>query len=100
MDCRSCSVIISKISVSKENAPVAFCHHCINPALVQAVDVTINHPAAGPIQHLTSQYPSLWVVPNESDIVRISVNYVKLNDISTLCLLTIPEMDEVENPWG
>ena len=52
--------------------------------------------AAGLIQHSTSPYSSpLVVIPKKSGDVRTTVNYNKLNQISSLSQLPIPRMDPV-----
>ena len=63
--------------------------HQINPILAKEVDITLNqYLAAGLIQHSTSPHSSPPVViPTKSGSVRITVNYKKLNKISSFSQL-------------
>ena len=82
----SCSLMPFEVSVPEESAPVTSRPHRINPILAKEVDATlIQYLAAGLIQHSTSPNSSpLVVIPKKSGGVRITVNYKKLNQISSL----------------
>ena len=70
--------------------------------MAKEVDATLNqYLAAGLIQHSTSQYTCpLVVIPKKSGGVRITVNYKKLNKISSLSQLPIPCMAQVLDSLG
>ena len=93
-DFGSCSLMPFEISVPEGSAPVTSRPHRTNPILAKEVDATLNqYLPAGLIQHLTSPYSSpLVVVPKQSGVVWITVNYKKLNDISRLSQLPIPRV--------
>ena len=65
--------------------------------MAKEVDATLDqYLAAGLIQHPTSPYSNpLVVIPKKSGGVRITVNYKKLNKISSLSQLPIPRVDQV-----
>ena len=94
-DFGSCSLVPFEISVPEGSAPVTSRPHRINPILPKDVNVTLNqYLAAGLIQYSTSPYSSsLVVIPKKSGDVRITVNYKKLNKISSLSQLPIPRVD-------
>ena len=66
------------------------------------VDATLNqYLEAGLIQHLTSSYSRpLGIIPKKFGGVRITVNYKKLNMISSLSQLSIPIVDQVLDSLG
>ena len=66
------------------------------------VDATLNqYLEAGLIQHLTSSYSRpLGIIPKKFGGVRITVNYKKLNEISSLSQLPIPRIDQVLDIFG
>ena len=100
-DFGSCSLMHSEISVLEDSAPVTSRPHRINPIVAKGVDATLNqYLAAGLIQHSTSLYSSLLVVPKKSGGVRITVNYKKRNKISSLSQLPIPRVDQVLDSLG
>ena len=70
--------------------------------MAKEVDATLDqYLAAGLIQHPTSPYSSpLVVIPKKSGGVRITVNYKKLNKISSLSQLPIPRVDQVLDSLG
>ena len=58
-------------------------------------------PSLGLIQHSTSPYSSPMVaIPKKDGGVRITINYKKLNAISSLGQLRIPREHEVLDPLG
>ena len=65
--------------------------------MAKEVDATLNqYLAAGLIQHSTSPYSSpLVVMPKTPGGVLITVNYKKLNQISSLSQLPIPRVDQI-----
>ena len=83
-------------------APVTSRSHHINPILSNEVDATLNqYLAAGLTQDSTSPYSSpLVVIPKTSGGVRITVDYKKLNKISSLSQLPIPRVDQVLDSLG
>ena len=83
-------------------APVTSRPHQINPILAKEVDAILNqYLAAGMIQHSTSPYSSpLVVVPKKSGGVRVTVNYKKLNKISSLSQLPILHVDQALDSLG
>ena len=70
--------------------------------MAKEVDVTLNqYLAVGLIQHSTSPYSNpLVVILKKSGGVRITVNYKKLNKISSLSQLPIPRVDQVLDSLG
>ena len=101
-DFGSCSLMPFEISAPESRAPVTSWPHRINPISAKEVDATLNqHLAAGLIQRSTSPYSSrLVVIPKKSGGVRITVNYKKLNQISSLSQLPIPRVDQVLDSLG
>ena len=98
----SCSLMPFEISVPEVSTPVTSRPHRINPILANEVDATLNfYLAADLIQHSTSSYSSpLVVIPKKSGGVRSTVNYKKLNKISSLSQLPIPRVDQVLDSLG
>ena len=98
----SCSSMPFEISVPLGSAPVTSRPHHLNTILAKEVDAALNHYlAAGLIQHSTSPYSRpLVVIPKTSGGVKITVNYKKLNEISTLSQLSIPRVDQVLDSLG
>ena len=96
-DFGSCSLTPLEISVPERSDPVTSRHHRLNPILAHEVDATLNqYLAAGMIQHWASRYSSpLVVIPKTSAGVSITVNYKKLIQISKLCRLPIPRVNQV-----
>ena len=84
------------------SAPVIARLHRINPILSKEVDATLNQClAACLIWHSTSPYSSpLEVIPKKSGGVRITVNYKKLNKISSLSQLPILRVDQALDSLG
>ena len=70
--------------------------------MAKEVDATLNqYLAAGLIQHSTSPYSSpLVVIPKKPGGVRITVNYMKFYQISSLSQLPIPREDQVLDSLG
>ena len=101
-DFGSCPLMPFEISVPEGSAPVTSRPHRINPILAKNVDVTLNqYLAVGLIQHSTPRYSSsLVVIPKKPGGVRITVNYKKLNQISSLSQLHIPRVDQVLDSLG
>ena len=101
-DFGSISLMPFEISVPQGIAPVTSRPHRINPVLAREVDAMRNqYLAAGLIQHSTSLYSSpLVVLPKKSGGLRITVNFKKLNQISKLCQLPIPRVDQVLDYLG
>ena len=75
-----------EILVPEGSASVTSRPRSINPILAEEIEATLNqHLAAGLVQHSTSPYLSpLVVIPKGSGSVRITVNYKKLHQISSL----------------
>ena len=73
-----------------------------NPGSAKDVDATLNqYLAADMIQHSTSPYSSpLIVIPKKSGGIRITVNYKKLNHISSFSQSPIPHVDQVLDSLG
>ena len=69
----------------------------MNPLVAKQVDAMLDqYLAAGLIQHSNSPYSSpIVVIPKKSGGIRITVNYRKLNSISTLGQLPIPRVEEI-----
>ena len=90
------------IYVLEGSAPATSRPHRIKPTLAEEVDATLNqYLTAGLIQHSTSPYSSpLVVIPNKPEGVRITVNYMKLNQISRLSQLPTPRVDQVLDSQG
>ena len=101
-DFGSCSLIPFKISVPPDSAPVTSRPYRINPILAKKADAVLDqYLAAGLIQHSTSPYSSPMVaIPKKDGGVRITINYKKLNAISSLGQLPIPRVDEVLDSLG
>ena len=91
-----------EISVPEGSAPVTSWPHRINPILAKEVDATLNQfLAASLVQHWTSPYSSpLVAISKKSGGVRITVNYKKLNKISSVSQLPIPHVDQVLDSLG
>ena len=70
--------------------------------MVKEVDATLNqYFAAGLIQYSISPYSSpLVVIPKKPGGVWVTVNYKKLNHISSLSKLPIPRVDQVLDSLG
>ncbi|CAB1119198.1 unnamed protein product [Ectocarpus sp. CCAP 1310/34] len=77
-------------------APVTSRPYRVNPPVAKQVDAILDqYLAAGLIQHSTSPYSSpLEVIPKKSGVVRITVNYSKLNKLCALSQLPIPRVDD------
>ena len=91
-----------EISAPEGSTPVTPRPHRINPILAKEVDATLNqYLAAGLIQHSTSPYSSpLVAIPNKSGGFRITVNYEKLDQISSLSQLPMPRVDQILDSLG
>ena len=91
-----------EISVPEGRAPVTSRPHRISLILAKKVDATRNqYLAVGLIQHSTSPYSSpLVVIPKKARGVRNTVNYKKLNQISSLSHLLISRVDQVLDSLG
>ena len=96
-DFDSYSLIPFKITVPPDNAPVTFHPYWMNPIVAKQADAIIDqYLAAGRIQHSTSPYAGPMVaIPKKDGGVRITMNYKKLNAISSLGQLPIPSVDEI-----
>ena len=101
-DFGSCSLMPFEISVPEGSAPVNSRPHRINPIRAKEVDAILSqYLSAGLIQHSTSPYLSpLVVIWKKFGVVRITVNYKKLNQISKLSQLPIPRVDHVLDSSG
>ena len=101
-DFGSCSLMPFKITVPPNSEPVTSRPYSINPILTKKADAVLDqYLAAGLIQHSTSPYSSPMVaIPKKDGGVRITINYKKLNAISSLGQLPIPRVDEVLNYLG
>ena len=91
-----------KIIVPPHSEPVTSRPYRINPTLAKKADAVLDqYLAAGLIQHSTSPYSSPMVaIPEKDGGVRITINYKKLNAISSLGQLPIPRVDEVLDSLG
>ena len=91
-DFGSCPLMPFEISVPEGSTPVTSRPLRINPILAKEVDATLNqYLTAGLIQHSSSPCSSpLMAIPKKSGGVRITVNYKKLNKISSVSQLPIP----------
>ena len=98
----SCFLMPFEIPVPEGSAPVTSRPHRKNPILAKEMDETLNqYLTAGLIHHSTSPYSSpLVVMPKKSGGVRITVNYMKLNQIGKLSQLPIPRVDQVLDSLG
>ena len=96
-DLGSCSLLPFKITVPPDSAPVTSKPYRMNPLVAKQVDAILDqYLAAGLIQHSNSPYSSpIVVIPKKSGGIRITVNYRKLNSISTLGQLPIPRVEEI-----
>ena len=101
-DFGSCSLMPFKITVPPDSEPVTSRLYRINPILAKKADAVLDqYLAAGLIQHSTSPYSSPMVaIPKKDGGVRITINYKKLNAISSLGHLPIPRVDEVLDSLG
>ena len=101
-DFGACSILPFKISLPPDTAPVTSRPYRINPIVSKQVDAILDqYLAAGLIQHSNSPFSSpLVVIPKKDGGVRITVNYKKLNKISSLGQLPIPRVDEVLDSLG
>ena len=101
-DFGSCSLMPFESSIREGGAPVTYRPHRINPILAKEVDATLNQYLATDLtQHPTSPYSSpLVVIPKKSGGVRITINYKKLNKVSSLSQLPIPRVDQVLDSLG
>ena len=72
----------------------------MHPISAKEVNSTPNqYLVGGLIQHSTSPHSSpLVVIPKTSGGVRITVNYMKLNQIGKLSQLSIPRVDQALTP--
>ena len=91
-----------EILVPEGSAPVTCRPHRINPISAKEVDTTEDqYLESGLIKHSTSPCSSpLVIAPKKSVGVRITVNYKKLNRISSLSQLPIPRVDQVLDSLG
>ena len=101
-DSGSCSLMPFKIIVPPDSEPVTSRPYRINPILAKKADAVLDqYLAAGLIQHSTSPSSSPMVaIPKKDGGVRITINYKKLNAISSLGQLPIPRVDEVFDSLG
>ncbi len=102
-DFGSCSLMPFKITVPPDSDPVTSRPYRINnPILAKKADAVLDqYLAAGLIQHSTSPYSSPMVaIPKKDGGVRITINYKKLNAISSLGQLPIPRVDQVLDSLG
>ena len=102
IDFGSCSLMTFEISFPEGSAPVISRPHRIKPNLAKGVDATLNqYLVADLIQQSTSPNSSpLVIIPKEPGGVRITTNYKKLNQISSLSQLHIPRVDQVLDSLG
>ena len=96
-DLGSCSLMPFEIKVPPDCPPVTSKPYRMNPLVAKQVDAILDqYLAAGLIQHSTSPYSSpIVVIPKKSGGIRITVNYKKLNHISSFGQLPIPRVDEI-----
>ena len=101
-DVCSCSLMPFKITAPPQCAPLTSPPYRINPNLAEKADAVLDqYRTAGLIQHFTSPYSSPMVaIPKKDGGVRITINYKKLNAISSLGQLPIPRVDEVLDSFG
>ena len=101
-DFDSCSLMPFEIPVPKRSPPVTSRPHRVNLVLAEELDTSLNeYLAAGLVEHSTSPYSSpLVVISKKSGGMRITVNYKKLNQISSLSQLPTPRMDQVLDCLG
>ena len=100
-DFSSCSLMPFKITVPPHSEPVTFRRYRINHNARNSHTVLDQYLAATLIQHSTSPYSSLMVaIPKKDGGIRITINYKKLNAISSLGQLPIPRVDEVLDSLG
>ena len=92
-DVFSCSLMSFVISAPEGSAPVPSRPHSIKRIVTKEAEVTLDrYLAAG----LTSPWSSpLGVIPKKSGGVRVTVNYKKLNQISSLGKLPIPGVGQL-----
>ena len=98
----SCSLIPFEISVPEGSTPVTSRPHRINHILAKEFDATLNqYLAACLIQGSTFPCSSpLMVIPKKFGGVQTTVNYKKLNQMSSLSQLPIPRLDRVLDSLG
>ncbi|CAB1107122.1 unnamed protein product [Ectocarpus sp. CCAP 1310/34] len=98
-DLGCCPLLPFKIDIPDGTPPVRTKPYCMNPLVAKQVDATLDkYLAAGLIQHSTSPYCSpIVVIPKQSGELRITVNYQKLNRISSFSQLPVPRVDEIMN---
>ena len=91
-----------EISVPEGSAPVISWPHRVNPILTKEVDTTMKqYLTPDLVQHSTSPYSNPLVgIPKNSGGVRITVNYKKVNQISSLSQLTIPRVAQILESLG
>lgn len=87
-----------EIEVPPDSPPVTSKPYRMNPLVAKQVDAILaQYLAACLIQHSTSPYSSpIVVIPIKSGGIRITVNYRKLNNISSIGQLPIPRVDEIQ----
>ena len=89
-----------EISVPEGSAPVTSRPHRINPILAKEVDATLNqYLAVGLTQHSSLRTRARWWSFRRS-LEATTVNYKKLNKISSLSQLPIPRVDQVLDSLG
>ena len=96
-DLGCCSLLPFKIVVPPDSTPVTSRPYRMNPLIAKQVDLILDeYLSAGLIQHSTSPYSSpIVVIPKKSGGIRITVNYKKLNSISSLGQLPIPRVEDI-----
>ena len=98
----SCCSLMPFKMVPQDSAPVKSRPHRINPIFPMEFDAALSqYVAADKIQQSTSPYSSpLVVIQSKSGGVRITVNYKKLNQISSVSQLPTPRVDQVLDSLG
>ena len=101
-DFGSCVLIPFKITIRPDSAPVTSHRFRMNPILAKKADAVIDQClAAVLIQHSTSPYSSpMAAIPRKDGGIRITIDYKKLNAVSSLGQLLIPRVDEILDALG
>ena len=94
------SLMPFETSVPEGSAPVTSRPHRINPILAKEVDATLNqYLAVGLTQHSSLRTRARWWSFRRS-LEATTVNYKKLNKISSLSQLPIPRVEQVLDSLG
>ena len=102
LDYGACSLRPFEIKVPPGTQPFQSRPYRLNPILSNQVDAILDsYLAAGLIQHSTSPWSSPRVyVPKKPGGIRITANYQKLNKVTEIPQIAIPDVDEVLDTLG